>query len=124
MRCPYCKHELVLGEQKRYETVVEHCIDPNLETHPLRDTWICLCVQAQNKFWDDAGDGYGQYNLYPALDSFAHQQMQIHRLSARIRPWVFWAKYPYDLAYNIARKIIVLGMTRPMHPLLADGKWH
>lgn len=59
-RCPFCKRVLVHGEQKKYETLMEHVCDPNMEDYPERDTWVCDCEESQGCFWDDWGDLYSR----------------------------------------------------------------
>jgi hypothetical protein len=56
--CPFCKKELRSGEMKRYETLVDHVSDPNMETHPPRPTLVCECEAAKGSFWDEWGDCY------------------------------------------------------------------
>lgn len=58
LRCPFCKRVLVHGEQKKYETLMEHVCDPNMDDYPLRDTWVCSCEESNGCFWDDWGDLY------------------------------------------------------------------
>ena len=58
MQCPKCKSELIKGEPKVYETILEHVSDPNNENLPKRATWECptSCVKG---FWNRYGDYYG-----------------------------------------------------------------
>jgi hypothetical protein len=60
LKCPYCKKELIKGEQKRYETLGEHVFNPNMREHPLRDTFVCTCEKSQGMYWDDWGDYYSK----------------------------------------------------------------
>jgi hypothetical protein len=58
MKCPFCEGALVAGENRKYETSIEHGFDPNKEDYPERETWVCGCVESQESFWDDWGDIY------------------------------------------------------------------
>lgn len=58
MLCPFCKQELIIGEQKRYENLCDHVSDPNMEDYPLRDTYVCTCEESKGVFWDWFGDTY------------------------------------------------------------------
>jgi len=57
MRCPKCKAELVHGKGSRYETLVEHVMDPNMENYPVRPAFVCpnKCLGG---FYDPYGDFY------------------------------------------------------------------
>jgi hypothetical protein len=71
MRCPACKKELVSGEPRRYETLLEHGMDPNGDwgERPLRPIFICTTTgcefNSQDKdkpiYWDPKGGLYGSY---------------------------------------------------------------
>lgn len=56
MKCPFCKRELVRGEDRRYETLPEH-IDGRGCDFP-RATYVCSCDDAHNLFWDFDGAVY------------------------------------------------------------------
>ena len=58
MSCPFCKSILQRGEQRKYETLIDHVSDPNMEDYPLRDTWVCSCKKSDDLFWDFFGDAY------------------------------------------------------------------
>jgi hypothetical protein len=58
MRCPFCKRELVRGEDRRYETIAEHGDNPNREDYPLRATYVCECEEEHDLFWDFDGAVY------------------------------------------------------------------
>jgi len=61
MKCPFCKSELIPGENKLFETLIEHC-SPSQEFEefrpPERPTFICTCSIAENCFWDEWGGFY------------------------------------------------------------------
>ena len=74
MKCPKCKKELVSGKEKRYETLVEHCIDPNRYYHeapPLREAYYCKTKKCANNdkciFWNYHGEVYFRYNWWQKL---------------------------------------------------------
>jgi hypothetical protein len=68
MKCPFCKRELVRGENRRYETLCDHVSNPNMTTHPLRPTFVCSCELSQYTFWDEWGDYYvTDYDKAPAV---------------------------------------------------------
>jgi len=56
LKCPFCKSKLILGDKKRYETVVEHVDNPNINQYPLRNTYLCNCEDSKGVFWDIYGD--------------------------------------------------------------------
>ena len=69
--CPSCGFALEKGEQKRYETLLDHVEDPNEEygERPLRDTWVCThdqCIVCKTStFFDEYGDIYiGRHWVY------------------------------------------------------------
>lgn len=78
MKCPFCKTELVKGEEKQYDTSADHAFDPNFEyERPMRETFVCPnsnCVNPSNKFWDDWGGFYGTTprELYGKIISSAY----------------------------------------------------
>ena len=62
------------GEQKRYETLVEHVSDLNIEIYPLRDTYICSCEESKDGFWNFYGEFYSRnlekfFNINKSLDA-------------------------------------------------------
>ena len=76
MRCPECKTELIPGDLKEFETLLEHVSDPNQEEYPPRPTCVCpnRCF-GEKQFFDTDGGSYGgsfsiHEKYYSALDSF------------------------------------------------------
>jgi len=52
--CPFCKTQLIRGENKEYETGIEHVFNPNQEHFPVRSTWVCDnsdCVAHTAQVW-------------------------------------------------------------------------
>lgn len=63
--CPFCHKKLVRGEQCRFETLLEHLLDPDREDYPLRDTFVCSCDESKGSFWDDWGCFYnGNFHFH------------------------------------------------------------
>lgn len=58
MKCPFCKRELVRGEDRRYETLCDHVDNPNRNEYPLRPTYVCECDEANGLYWDQEGGTY------------------------------------------------------------------
>jgi hypothetical protein len=60
MKCPYCKNDLKKGLYRKFETLVDHVMNPNAEDYPFRETYVCSveCEKSENKFWDSYGDFY------------------------------------------------------------------
>jgi len=61
MKCPFCETELIEGKKEKFETLFEHCLDPNKEKYPLRITFKCpnkKCVVNKKSFWDEDGGFY------------------------------------------------------------------
>lgn len=63
-KCPNCKNILYKGKDKRYETLLEHCSDPNKYYYsqpPLRETFVCRTKKCKNNksyiFWDGIEGG-------------------------------------------------------------------
>ena len=59
--CPLCGEKLKAGELRNYETLCEHCFDPNDETERLRRTFVCVnktCRAHGNGFWGYDGGNY------------------------------------------------------------------
>lgn len=56
--CPFCKRKLEQGEKRRYETTCEHVDDPNADSYPLRDTYVCSCDESKNSYWSIDGESY------------------------------------------------------------------
>jgi len=55
-RCPLCKKPLLAGKMKRYETLIEHVMNPNQEEHPERPTLVCAnkaCQAWDRGYWSD-----------------------------------------------------------------------
>ena len=74
MHCPKCKQKLILGKSKRYETLVEHCSDPNkyyYEAPPLREAFYCKTKRCTNNdkhiFWNMYGDVHIGRNWWQKL---------------------------------------------------------
>jgi len=61
--CPFCKSRLVEGEEKKFETLLEH-VDSEYVSGarelPVRPTAVCIngdCpMQGQDVFWDEGGE--------------------------------------------------------------------
>jgi hypothetical protein len=72
MKCPFCENELVPGENRRYETLIDHVFSPNQESFSLRPTWVCAnnnCSESSDSFWDEFGDFYSRsYNYMSSFD--------------------------------------------------------
>lgn len=58
LKCPYCKSGLTEAGKKRYETMIEHISEPNMEEHPLRKTYECNCEEGKHYFWGYTGEVY------------------------------------------------------------------
>jgi len=105
MRCPFCKRKLKDGPRREYQTLTDHVSNPNAKSYPLRPAWICECLQAEEKFWDWYGDGYGR-GAGDAIGSFAHRFHLGQKIAGRIYPHCQGAEYPYDTSGRIARRLI------------------
>jgi len=59
MKCPKCKTELIKGEAKAYETLMEHVSDPNSQDMTKRATYKCPnnCY-GKDAFWGIYGGAY------------------------------------------------------------------
>jgi hypothetical protein len=75
MRCPKCKSQLISSGLKRYETLEEHVLAPNMTENPLRNSYACSqgCF-SENTFFNEDGDiycskGFLPEKYYYALDS-------------------------------------------------------
>lgn len=75
MLCPFCKQPLVVGEQRRYETLCDHVDDPNRTDYPLRNTYECSCKKSKDTFWDIYGDYYSKHYSAgtEAINSIAYE---------------------------------------------------
>lgn len=66
MLCPCCKSEIIIGSEKRYQTLDEHVCSPN-DDSPMRLTLICSepsCItRGHDVFWDADGDMYGGFTI-------------------------------------------------------------
>ncbi|MFW5847815.1 MAG: hypothetical protein ACOCVF_02765 [bacterium] len=62
-KCPACKSKMIMAGQCEYETLGDHVFDPNKESYPPRDYYICsdekCFTREYNIFWDYMGDRYG-----------------------------------------------------------------
>ena len=57
MKCPFCTRELIQGEDRAYETLVEHIFDPNNEYGiGERISFECNCSLSRNCFWGYNGE--------------------------------------------------------------------
>lgn len=82
MNCPHCKTELIVREQLRLETLIEHIED---REPSLKDAYSCInesCFCNKEKLvWNSYGDCYGSYKIitsFPnemssAINSYARQ---------------------------------------------------
>lgn len=63
LHCPKCKLELSIGKLREFETLVEHVCDPNMQSVPLRQTYVCSNTNCpaskEDIFWDEDGEYYG-----------------------------------------------------------------
>ena len=119
MECPFCKANLVEGELKRYETMLEHGFNPNKPEYPLRPTFICSgdCTLSRNSFWADGGSFYSSKDFdreeakpfnkhsFSAIGSWEEYQDKKNKLAESVRKYLFFAKYKYDYSNKIARFI-------------------
>ena len=119
MKCPFCKSDLIDGELKRYETITEHCFDPNKSEYPLRPTFICSgnCSLSKNSFWADGGSFYSSKyfdreeakpfneHSFSAIGSWEEYQDKKNKFAELIRKYLFFAKYKYACSNKIARFI-------------------
>ena len=124
MRCPKCRSELVLGEQRKYETLNDHVSNPNAADYPLRRTFVCpnsdkWCLKG---FYDEWGDYYSAGHQFVdnkylyALDSGSRKcqvDMQVLRPFASHKSKFFtYLKGVYDLHIwgeeDIPENILVL----------------
>ena len=66
--CPNCETELVLGPgTKVYETLCDHVSDPNSDSLPAREYYVCpnaACELHDKAFWDDWGDFYSSSDVH------------------------------------------------------------
>jgi hypothetical protein len=100
MNCPFCKKELVNGENRKFQSAPEHVSDPNYISPP-RPTKICLCEESKIYFWDKDGSVYliknsdylkhaedsKKFNGVEALNSFAREVEE--ELNARFHKRAF-----------------------------------
>lgn len=60
LRCPCCAARLVSGPGAQYETLAEHCCDPDGDV-PVRSTLVCpyrkCATHTIDAFWTPAGEG-------------------------------------------------------------------
>ena len=75
MRCPRCGSVLVVGPKKRFETLLEHCCNPNA-TPPLQDSYVCKECELPG-FFNEYGEYYGMMfetprRYWQALDSMEY----------------------------------------------------
>ena len=66
--CPLCKAPLIAGPKKKFETLVEHVMYPNLDDDqvPERATLICPIegCRAHDGFWSkEYGEWYGMSSV-------------------------------------------------------------
>ena len=63
LRCPCCAARLINGEPQLYETLVEHCTDPNGDfgrpgpRPTLVCSWAACPTRAAGTFWAHDGEG-------------------------------------------------------------------
>jgi len=58
LHCPYCKGELKITHQERYQDLSEHVSDPN-GTPSMKDGYVCLnqaCIAYETHTWISDGD--------------------------------------------------------------------
>jgi len=96
--CPFCGKELILGEQRKYETLADHVCDPNREDYPLRNTYVCTCGDALNSFWDEWGAFYSSTFKYgeqitSAINSGARECDERHAKEDKLRKTAFGRTY-------------------------------
>lgn len=88
--CPLCGTELVSAGNRQYETLTEHCFDPNKETYPERASLKCPnggCKTWGKGFWGDGGwYSFGEGN--PELVGLPMYQMK-----PRIKVPVIYSEY-------------------------------
>jgi hypothetical protein len=63
--CPFCKKPLRKGKDEYYQTLVEHCTDPNEEENTIkpRETWKCNCCFSLGCFWSFEGELFTKWDL-------------------------------------------------------------
>jgi hypothetical protein len=103
MGCPYCKAFLQLGDQQRYETLLDHVEDPNAEDYPLRETWVCptenCTVHKSKSFFDSYGDLYvGKQWVYEPTTG---------KSSAALDSWAWHAQRNLDFQDTMLHKILM-----------------
>ena len=62
LHCPFCKGELVVTHQDRYQDLLEHASDPN-RTPSMKDGYDCLneeCLAFGTHTWIEDGDYYSR----------------------------------------------------------------
>ena len=121
MKCPFCKTNLVPGEQKRFETLGEHVCNQNMVSHPLRNTFVCPnenCDYSSVSYWNEDGEFYytGDYKKFnwnvshSPYGSMWRKIDMIHILSDKVRKILESSpvkpKYVYGFSYNLSRKIV------------------
>lgn len=123
MKCPFCKTELINGEEKKYDTSADHAFDPNYEyERPLRPTFVCPnynCPCEGKKFWDEWGDFYGRTPkhlfgkiLTEAIGSGSRKlsiRFDIQHKNRWIEKMIFWDKtgWKKHRASDIVAKFII-----------------
>lgn len=113
VHCPKCHSLLVDGEMREFETLLDHVIDPNKMSYPLRPTLVCIneaCPASKSDvFWDEVGDYYGSskeigltYNdctsFYPS--HARKQDIEIYKKGLKSKiylspAWTLWILMPF-----------------------------
>jgi hypothetical protein len=115
MKCPFCKSKLVRGENREFENICDHVMNPNQENYPLRPTLICSCSISHDCFWDNQGGFYmGRDSVsykemakykgsHSALGSWERWQDKEFSFARKIKPLMIFSKYKYDTSGKISR---------------------
>jgi hypothetical protein len=85
--CPFCKKPLRKGKDEYYQTLVEHCTDPNEEEYTIepRETWKCTCCFSSGMFWGSNGELFSNSSLSTGQREILHKMKTYSALGSEIR---------------------------------------
>jgi len=110
MKCPFCKKTLIRGEDKEFETLLDHVSNPNAIKYPPRETFVCSCIISHDCFWDIDGAFYIGSNANVKLilsDRHSHDAIgswwRWAKISDRVSSYLITS--PLNISYKLSKKI-------------------